>query len=365
MPLLETAPLMHSKQTSSYNERKNGDIPRYFPTAVRRAAFLLFIAVVLPASVWKLSSREGEGKEAATVSVSAAGAESHDELWYHSWEKHLIGGSNLKAFSPAQNPFTHQVEKKLRNLLYFNHSGAFDDLITTAKSSAMDFYHYQQGWEAQMTQSYCAVATSAAVLNSLRGKIQLPQDNIYVPFPWATQKQLLLNEDVRKNIFNIDTTKRLYVGLGLFMVEDLLNYHIRDQGFLAKAHSVDPEKEEMESVIEKIKAAVLDDKSRVMINYDRGGIGQGPMGHGHFSPLGAYNFLQDAFLVMDVAKYKHPPVWVPSAKLFSGISTVDKCAIFSYSDRLPDFQKESLAAIKEELGCKEAHRGFIVIKPLS
>ncbi|KAK1747530.1 hypothetical protein QTG54_001493 [Skeletonema marinoi] len=57
-----------------------------------------------------------------------------------------------------------------------------------------------------------------------------------------------------------------------------------------------------------------------MINYHRQGLGQ--VGGGHFSPLGSYHPPTDSFLIMDVAKYKYPPVWVGAATLFSSLSTL-------------------------------------------
>ena len=56
----------------------------------------------------------------------------------------------------------------------------------------------------------------------------------------------------------------------------------------------------MEEMKRVLVAALEEDDSRVIINYDRGGIGQGDFGHGHFSPLGAYNSERDAFLILDV-----------------------------------------------------------------
>lgn len=70
--------------------------------------------------------------------------------------------------------------EKLRDLLYLNTTSAYNDLVTYRKSSALDFYEYVQGgWDAQINQGYCGVASAAAVLNSLRGKIELPQDPLY------------------------------------------------------------------------------------------------------------------------------------------------------------------------------------------
>src|SRR5262249_54879780 len=44
---------------------------------------------------------------------------------------------------------------------------------------------------------------------------------------------------------------------------------------------------------------------------------------GHFSPLAAYNAQADRFLVMDVARYKYPPVWAKADALFNAMNTSD------------------------------------------
>jgi hypothetical protein len=59
----------------------------------------------------------------------------------------------------------------------------------------------------------------------------------------------------------------------------------------------------------------------IIVNYDRAGVGQEKMGH--ISPLGAYDAKADKLLLLDVARYKYPPVWVDAAALFGAMSTDD------------------------------------------
>jgi hypothetical protein len=59
----------------------------------------------------------------------------------------------------------------------------------------------------------------------------------------------------------------------------------------------------------------------VIVNYLRKAIGQ-EIG-GHISPLAAYDEKADRFLVLDVARYKYPPVWVKASDLFDAMNTVD------------------------------------------
>lgn len=58
-----------------------------------------------------------------------------------------------------------------------------------------------------------------------------------------------------------------------------------------------------------------------MINYLRAAIGQEK--GGHISPLAAYDADTDRFLILDVSRYKYPPVWVEAADLFAAMNTED------------------------------------------
>jgi hypothetical protein len=60
----------------------------------------------------------------------------------------------------------------------------------------------------------------------------------------------------------------------------------------------------------------------VIINYLRMAIGQER--GGHISPLAAYDAETDRFLILDVARYKYPPVWVTASDLFDAMNTSDE-----------------------------------------
>jgi hypothetical protein len=59
----------------------------------------------------------------------------------------------------------------------------------------------------------------------------------------------------------------------------------------------------------------------VIVNYLRKALGQ-EIG-GHISPLAAYDSKADRFLILDVARYKYPPVWVKASDLFDAMNTTD------------------------------------------
>jgi hypothetical protein len=59
----------------------------------------------------------------------------------------------------------------------------------------------------------------------------------------------------------------------------------------------------------------------VIVNYLRKALGQ--QTGGHISPLAAYDGKEDRFLILDVARYKYPPVWVKASDLFDAMNTTD------------------------------------------
>jgi hypothetical protein len=72
----------------------------------------------------------------------------------------------------------------------------------------------------------------------------------------------------------------------------------------------------------KLASESLAGKNRfVIVNYLRRALGE-EIG-GHISPLGAYDEKSDRFLILDVARYKYPPVWVKTAHLFDAMNTPD------------------------------------------
>ena len=44
---------------------------------------------------------------------------------------------------------------------------------------------------------------------------------------------------------------------------------------------------------------------------------------GHISPLAAYDTETDRFLILDVSRYKYPPVWFTAPELFAAMNTTD------------------------------------------
>eukprot|EP00511_Aplanochytrium_stocchinoi_P009958 CAMPEP_0204862452 /NCGR_PEP_ID=MMETSP1348-20121228/2526_1 /ASSEMBLY_ACC=CAM_ASM_000700 /TAXON_ID=215587 /ORGANISM="Aplanochytrium stocchinoi, Strain GSBS06" /LENGTH=483 /DNA_ID=CAMNT_0052012403 /DNA_START=188 /DNA_END=1639 /DNA_ORIENTATION=- len=59
----------------------------------------------------------------------------------------------------------------------------------------------------------------------------------------------------------------------------------------------------------------------LVVSYSRKLLGQ--TGDGHFSPIGGYNATADAVLIMDVARFKYPPHWVPLSLIYESMKLND------------------------------------------
>lgn len=210
----------------------------------------------------------------------------------------------------------------------------------------------------------------------------LPVDKRYDPYPYATQKDILLGDCVRNNVIkegeggnSVDGIFKPPYGLNMAQVADLLRCHTSDE-WEVSVTEIDPSITSLSKMRFDLTAALIDPDARVMINYHRQGLGQ--VGGGHFSPLGSYHSPTDSFLIMDVAKYKYPPVWAAAATLFSALSTLESCAHYDYpkaQERLVDntsdgssdhlfnpLTADEYAQSLKMLDCQPGYRGYVILK---
>ncbi|MEQ9486854.1 MAG: phytochelatin synthase family protein [Coleofasciculus sp. F4-SAH-05] len=80
-----------------------------------------------------------------------------------------------------------------------------------------------------------------------------------------------------------------------------------------------------EVTLDKFRQMVIenleDPNNFVLVNYLRKTMGQER--GGHISPIAAYNQQSDRFLILDVSRYKYPPIWVKAEELWQAMATVD------------------------------------------
>ncbi|BAB72932.1 alr0975 [Nostoc sp. PCC 7120 = FACHB-418] len=194
------------------------------------------------------------------------------------------------------------------NLIGFN-SNEGEKLLLTSRSRE-DFFPLSMQFVTQVNQAYCGVASIIMVLNSLG--INAPETAQYSPYRVFTQDNFFSNEKTKAVI-----APEVVARQGMTL--DELGRLIASYGVKVKVnHASDTNIEDFrKQVAENLKQ----DGNFVIVNYLRKEIGQER--GGHISPLAAYNEQTDRFLIMDVSRYKYPPVWVKTTDLWKAMNTVD------------------------------------------
>ena len=162
----------------------------------------------------------------------------------------------------------------------------------------------------QKNQAYCGVASMVMVLNALG--VKAPPAAGFEPFATFTQDNLL-NERTEAILPQQTLLKQ---GMTLTQLGLILESHGVQ---VAVRHADDAGLEDFRAAASK---QLSTPGAHVVVNYLRRSIGQ-ELG-GHISPLAAYDTRTDRFLILDVSRYKYPPVWVTAADLYTAMNTVDR-----------------------------------------
>ena len=162
----------------------------------------------------------------------------------------------------------------------------------------------------QQNQAFCGVASMTMVLNAL--KVPAPETAAWKPFT-------AFNQD---NIFNEATEavvpRAVIEKMGMTLTQ--LGGLPGAFGLKAEVHHAS---DSTVKDFRRMASQALDSGDRyVVVNYLRMAIGQEKFGH--ISPLAAYDADSDRFLILDVSRYKYPPVWVETSALFAAMNTTDR-----------------------------------------
>jgi hypothetical protein len=176
--------------------------------------------------------------------------------------------------------------------------------------SLQSYFAVAENFETQKTQAYCGVASMVMVLNALHAPA--PSTPEYQPYHTFTQDNLL--DEHTDAILPREVLARQ--GMTLDQLGALIALH--PAAAVEVHHAAD-------DGLDAFRAGARDYLAArdhfVIVNYLRKAIGQ-EIG-GHISPLAAYDARADRFLILDVARYKYPPVWVTASDLFAAMNTTD------------------------------------------
>jgi len=174
-----------------------------------------------------------------------------------------------------------------------------------------DYGPLAQEMVTQANLAYCGVASAVVVLNSL--KVPAPAAEGYGPYHFWTQTNLFAPEAGPRAL---DPAVVARQGMTLAELAGLLGsrgltvrLHHGDQLTLAQFRTL-------------ARRSLADPRDRLLVNYDRRAVGQA--GGGHISPLAAYDARSDQLLILDVARYRYPAVWVATETLWQGMRQLDR-----------------------------------------
>lgn len=171
------------------------------------------------------------------------------------------------------------------------------------------YFPIADNFVTQKTQAYCGVASMVMVLNALG--VPAPTTPEYQPYHLFTQDNLL--DETTDAV--LPRTVLARQGMTLDQLGKLLALH---PVTVEVHHAAD-------ASLDAFRASARDylraKDHFVLVNYLRKALGQ-QIG-GHISPLAAYDAQADRFLILDVARYKYPPVWVKASELFDAMNTTD------------------------------------------
>jgi hypothetical protein len=159
-------------------------------------------------------------------------------------------------------------------------------------------------------ETFCGPASIASVLNSLPTKNR-PVVPRFSPYPYFTEDSLF-NEATDKII---SKEKVATGGMTLEQLKQFLEVWSANPTIYYGTTISLPQFRNL------ITSSLSNPSQRIIVNFDRQALGQ--IGYGHFSPIGAYDSKSDSVLILDVAKYKYPPVWVKTRDLLIAIQGTD------------------------------------------
>jgi len=179
-----------------------------------------------------------------------------------------------------------------------------------AESDAREaYFSLADNFLTQKTQSYCGVASIVMVLNALG--LPAPAVPEYEPYRTFTQDNVLSEQT--DAVLPRETLARQ--GMTLDQIGGVLAV----QPVKAEVHHASDSS--VEEFRKEASAYLREPGHFVIVNYLRKALGE-ELG-GHISPLAAYDAKADRFLILDVARYKYPPVWVKTADMFAAMNTPD------------------------------------------
>jgi hypothetical protein len=174
-----------------------------------------------------------------------------------------------------------------------------------------DFWYLFRYYDTQYTDTYCGVASSIMVLNALH--IERPEGERIGGYRLFIQEEHFFTPEVNK-IVSSDVVK--LIGMTIEELSAALTtFGVKSSYYYGNTM-------DEQDFRDLLKISLEDPNTFLIANYHRPTIGQ--EGGGHFSPIAAYDEASDSVLILDVSRYKYPPIWVKINKFLLSMQVVEK-----------------------------------------
>ncbi|KAK8506117.1 hypothetical protein V6N13_002764 [Hibiscus sabdariffa] len=166
------------------------------------------------------------------------------------------------------------------------------------------FFKLISYYQTQSEPAYCGLATLAMVLNALAID---PGRTWKGPWRWFDDTMLDCCEPLEK-------IKSRGITFGKVACLAVCNG--------AQVETFWADQSNIQDFRERVVSCASSEDCHLIVSYNRAILKQ--TGSGHFSPIGGYHAEKDMVLILDVARFKYPPHWVPISLLWDAMNTIDK-----------------------------------------
>ncbi|KAK2632364.1 hypothetical protein EUGRSUZ_L01652 [Eucalyptus grandis] len=166
------------------------------------------------------------------------------------------------------------------------------------------FYKLISYFQTQSELTYCGLASLSMVLNALAID---PGRKWKGPWRWYDESMLGCPKELKK-------IKAEGISFG--------NAVHWAQRAGAEVEAFQTSQTNVDFFRQSVKKCCSSDNCHLVSSYHRAGLEQ--TGAGHFSPIGGYHAGSDMVLILDVARFKYRPHWVPLTLLWEAMDTVNK-----------------------------------------
>ena len=205
---------------------------------------------------------------------------------------------------PATNPSFYRRPLPTGQIAFSSSEGRRLFQEALAAGEMENWFALSEQFHTQAEPAFCGLGSLVVALNAL----EIDPGRVWKG-PWRWFSETLL-----------DCCKPLHVVEQTGVTLDELSCLASCNG--AQARSFRAER----SSLAELRAAVRESARSargpfLLASYTRQALGQ--TGSGHFSPLAGYHSGRDLVLILDVARFKYPPHWVPLSTLWEAMTAID------------------------------------------